>query len=901
MEALRQDDPGRFGPYTVLARLRETAASVLYLARGETAQDLVVVTAARPELAALPAFRHRFDAEARIADRLAGGWVAEVLEVPADGSGEDDRPWTASAYVPALTLTEAIGTVGPLPERAVRILGAGIAETLSRVHATGTVFQGLSPRTVLLAEDGPWLTAFGPLGAAAEAEAGPGGGLSVRLGHLTPEQLAGEAAGPASDLFVLGLLLAYAATGNTPLADAERIARGEPELGDVPEALRDLVARCLAKDPAARPGAGTVAAELALEGAAGLAAGGWLPGRLSAAVAAQGVRAGRLAAGAEPGEPVPAPVNESVSVKNVSVENPVPDHNPASDENPSGAQGANAPKSYGDVWDAVAPAPPPPPIQDAVPGVSDAVPHHQAPPPPAWQQPTVAAPGPVPSTPAPPPDTHTTQLKAIGGPAAPWPNPGTYEQQPYGQAAPPPQPLPVPLPPAPIPHIAPPAEPRRGGMGRRGLLIGAAAGVAGLLAGGGTLYALTSGDDDKPKDDPKPAPTTAGPSLSGVAPQPHWIYTHPADEPLPLTAALWNDRLLVLTDQSHVSAVDLRTGRRLWENADGAKGQAALAAGEEHCFVAGPSEFLWLSAKDGRVAHRVAYADGFEDAPDLSVRTLVGSAGTTIWFTGSHKATVKAPAPKKGEKPGKDKQVVRSHLFAYDVVGRKELWRTPVPNGRGPIAPVFRLIAVRPDAVIVRQDHLTLTPAALKAAKKKGVFRSFDRETGKAQWSRRFGSVTLDGAAVGDAEGVLYAANGTGLRAFETPAGKAKWTLKGTGKTAFGPSVVTGDLLHTTNSNQEVGAVDRRNGKLKWRRSTESAESKAPAVTVTKSGDTVFAAGYGQVTAFSGADGRRLWKFQDIGNQDPGGETVKAGYQVLTYGKTAIVRRGRTVYAFPVA
>lgn len=82
MEAPRQDDPGRFGPYTVLARLRETASSVQYLARGEAGTDLVVVTAARPALAALPAFRRRFEAETRIADRLAGGWVAELLETP---------------------------------------------------------------------------------------------------------------------------------------------------------------------------------------------------------------------------------------------------------------------------------------------------------------------------------------------------------------------------------------------------------------------------------------------------------------------------------------------------------------------------------------------------------------------------------------------------------------------------------------------------------------------------------------------------------------------------------------------------------------------------------------------------------------------------------------------------
>ncbi|MEU2249873.1 PQQ-binding-like beta-propeller repeat protein [Streptomyces sp. NPDC019224] len=913
MEAPRQDEPRRFGPYTVLARVRETAAAVQYLAHGADGRDLVVVTAARPALAALPAFRHRFEAEARIADRLAGGWVEELTGSGTDGSGTDEVPWTASAYVPALTLAEAIEAVGPLPERAVRILGAGIAEVLSRVHATGAVLHGLTPGTVLLAEDGPRLTAFGPLGAAAEAERGPGGGLSVRLGYLTPEQLAGEKAGPASDLFVLGLLLAYAATGTTPLADgppaeaAERIAQAAPELGGVPAELRDLVARCLAKDPADRPSAGTVAAELALEGAAALAAGGWLPDRLSAAVAAQGVRAGQAAAGA-------APPEKSLSVEKASVENPVSDQYPVSDENPSDARGAHAPKSYGDVWDAVAPAPRPPAPE---PGIQDAVPPHHAPAPvPEWQQPAVAG-GTVPDASAPIPDTRTTQLGAIGhqgqraqqSPQAPWPDQSAYgypQPQPQPsyphQAVQPPQPLPVPLPPAPVPNAAPPAEPRRTGVSRRGLLFGVVGGVAGLLVGGGTLYAVTSGDDDKPGPAPEPAPpSSAGPSVAGVAPTPRWIYNHPASEPVPLTAALVKDRLLVLTDDSHVSAVDLRTGRRVWENADGAKGQAALAAGDDLCFVAGPSEFLWFSSKDGKVTHRVAYADGFEGAPDLSVRTLVGSAGSAIWFTGSHKATVKAPKPKKGEKPGKDRQVVKSYLFGYDIVQRKELWRTPVPSGRGPIAPVFRLIAIRPDAIVVRQDSRTLAPAALKAAKKKGVFRSFDRETGKAQWSRRFGNVALDGAAVGDEEGTIYAADGANLRAFETPAGKAKWTLKGTRGSVFGPSLPSGDLLYTTNRNQEVGAVDPETGKPKWRRSTEAAGEKAPVVSVSGSGNTVLAADPGQVTAFSAADGKRLWKFQDIGNQEPAGETVTAGYQVLAYDRTAVVRRGRTVYAFPVA
>ncbi|KAA6199256.1 protein kinase, partial [Streptomyces parvus] len=299
MEALRQDDPRRFGRFTALARFDEGASAVRYVARDLASGESALITAARPELAAVPVFSRRFQAEARTAERLAGGWVAPPLdpgdtaETPAD---EAEPLWTAAGYVPALPLAEAISIAGPLPERALRILGAGIAEILSRVHAAGSVLQGLAPGTVLLAADGPRLTAFGPLGAAASAEARPGGQLSVRLGYLTPEQIEGKEVSAASDLFVLGLLLAYAATGTTPFTEGpaeeatRRIAEGEPELDAVPEELRELIANCLAKDPDQRPTAGTVAAELALEGAAGLARGGWLPEPLAAAVADQEAR-----------------------------------------------------------------------------------------------------------------------------------------------------------------------------------------------------------------------------------------------------------------------------------------------------------------------------------------------------------------------------------------------------------------------------------------------------------------------------------------------------------------------------------------------------------------------------------------------------------------------------------
>ncbi|MFJ8855071.1 PQQ-binding-like beta-propeller repeat protein [Streptomyces sp. NPDC102437] len=880
MEALRQDDPRRFGPYTVLARVRETASAVQYLAHVAASPDAVVITAARPELAALPAFRRRFQAEARTADRLTGGWVQPQPVGPEDATDEatdEDLLWTAGPYVPALTLAEAIEATGPLPERAVRILGAGIAETLSRVHATGAVLQGLAPRTVLLAGEGPRLTAFGPLGAAAAAEARSGGQLSVRLGYLTPEQVTGEEPGPASDLFVLGLLLAYAATGTTPLADgpaaegAERIARTAPELGAVPEELRDLIARCLEKDPADRPSAAAVATELALEGAAGLAKGGWLPEALAAAVAEQGAWARETVAAGVDGPPA-----ESAEGTVAPADAPV--------DAPPGEPVDSPPGAPADGAEAVEPLPLPDTRTAQFGNLARRAPGTDRPttqlsvPPELTGRPADPAPGPLPSGPA--------------GPASALPG-GV-------PAVPPPMVAPAPLP---IPagrsalSAARPASPA---AGRRTLLIGLAAGAAGLIAGGGGALALGGGDGTS--DDPKPAPSHGGPAVAGLPPQPRWVYTHPAAEPAPLTAAVWNDRLLVLTGKNGATAVDLRTGRRAWQNADAAGGEAALPAGKDLCFVATPSGFLWLSPKDGKPAHRVEHAALSPQTPKLSAPAFVGASGPVIWFTGSETVTVKAPPPKKGKKRGKDKQVVRAYLFAYDIVRREQLWRAPVPAGRAPGTPVHRLIAVGENDLVVRQSPATLTPGDVRAAKGKAVFRSFDRRTGKALWTKQFGTVAPDAAAMGDDQGLLYAAVGDDLQAFETPAGKPKWTLNGTSGTPYGTPVATGAVLHTTNRNQEVGAVERETGRLRWRRSTEAAiGTAAPAVTLSTTGRTLLASDGSQVTVFAAEDGRRLWKFQDIGTQDPKGPTVTAPYRVLTSGRTAVVQRDRIFYAFPVA
>ncbi|MCX4674279.1 PQQ-binding-like beta-propeller repeat protein [Streptomyces sp. NBC_01433] len=897
MEALRQDDPRHFGRYTVLARFREGAAAVQYLARETGADERAVITAARPALAEVPAFRRRFRSEARTAERLAGGWVTPPLDIRVtrdDGTDstaeEPDALWTATGYVPALTLSEAIGLAGPLPERAVRILGAGIAEILSRVHAGGAVLQGLAPGTVLLAEDGPRLTAFGPLGAAASAEA-RGGQLSVRLGYLTPEQAEGGEAGAPSDLFVLGLLLAYAATGTAPFADgppeeaADRIAHADPELGAVPEGLRELIAGCLAKDPDQRPSAGSVAAELALEGAAGLARGGWLPERLSAAVADQEARVRGLEAPVEAAAEADGPEDAVVVARGADVAAPAAPSGAAAGSVAAAAAGSGSDSGSG-VGVGVgeedrgttrflgtvsgAPRTDHPTTQLAVPRELTAAAPAAAQAPPALPAPSPAAPyqhhrgGPAPYAAA-----------ALPGAAAP--------------AATPMVSLPLP-PPAPAP--APTAS-------RRALLITAGAAAAGLIVGGGAV-ALLGSDDSPSADDDKPAPDRPR-TLPGQAPEPRWTYAHPDSESTPLTTALWQDKLLVLTSESQATGVDLRTGKRVWQRADAAKGQTALAAGEDLCFVASPTEFLWLSPEDGAVKHRVRYVDQFTGVPDLTVGRITGQSGPVIWFTGSNTVTVKAPKPKKGKKPGKDKQVVQAYFFAYDIVRRKELWRTAVPAGRAPGTPSYQLVAERSADLLVRQDAATLTPADVRSAKGRGTIRSFDQKTGKLLWAKQYGAVAPGAGVLGDEDGRLYGAVGTNLQAFEADTAKPVWVLNGGTGSVYGTPVVAGPLLHTTNRSQEVGAVQRETGRLVWRRSTEvPLGGNAPAITLSASEKTLIAADASQVTVFSAADGRRLWKFQDIGAQDPKGATVTAPYRTLTAKKTVVVQRDRTFHSFPV-
>jgi serine/threonine protein kinase/DNA-binding beta-propeller fold protein YncE len=255
MEALQPGDPGKVGHYRLIGRLGEGGMGRVYLGLSPGGRQ-VAVKLIHPGQAG-PQFRERFAREIEAARRVGGFHTAPVVD--ADPAG--DPPWMVTAYIPGPALNEAVLERGPFGLMKARTLGAGLAEGLAAIHACGLVHRDLKPSNVILAEDGPRIIDFG-IARAAEASRMTTAGLVVgTYSYMSPEQVAGEVAGPASDVFSLGCTLAFAVTARAPFGDesivsvVRRISSEPPDLAGVPEeyGFRQLLSECLAKRPDDRP------------------------------------------------------------------------------------------------------------------------------------------------------------------------------------------------------------------------------------------------------------------------------------------------------------------------------------------------------------------------------------------------------------------------------------------------------------------------------------------------------------------------------------------------------------------------------------------------------------------------------------------------------------------------
>ncbi|MCW7990574.1 serine/threonine protein kinase, partial [Streptomyces platensis subsp. clarensis] len=288
MRPLDAQDPARIGDYRLLGRLGQGGMGRVFLARSDRGRT-VAVKLVHSELAGEEEFRARFRREVRAAQQVGGEWTAPVL----DADTEAGTPWVATGYIAGPSLQRVVGGGTPLPERSVRILAAGLARALGAIHAAGIIHRDLKPSNVLLTIDGPRVIDFG-IARALEAVTGNGvtrTGASVGSpGFMSPEQVRGEPLTPACDVFSLGSVLAFAATGRQPFGTDNsiahalmfRIAQEEPDLSALPDGLRELVAGCLAKDPEQRPTPEELVAQAERGGGPAADDEPWLPGALVA-------------------------------------------------------------------------------------------------------------------------------------------------------------------------------------------------------------------------------------------------------------------------------------------------------------------------------------------------------------------------------------------------------------------------------------------------------------------------------------------------------------------------------------------------------------------------------------------------------------------------------------------
>jgi serine/threonine protein kinase len=269
MKPLGPDDPKKIGRYELFCLLGEGGMGRVYLGNSPGGRP-VAVKVIQPEHARDPDFLARFRSEVAAAKKVSGAYTASVVKAEPD----DNPPWLATEFVAGPSLADAVATIGRLPVDAVWQLAAGLVEALQEVHGCDLVHRDLKPGNVLLAANGPKVIDFG----ISRAVSGPGltrtgqtrtgqhtgtgtGGGYGTPGFMSPEQFYGYRVGPASDIYALGRVVAYAATGSGAVANSLGLV-APAGLAEIPVELRGLVARCMALRPEDRPTLGQLLDEV---------------------------------------------------------------------------------------------------------------------------------------------------------------------------------------------------------------------------------------------------------------------------------------------------------------------------------------------------------------------------------------------------------------------------------------------------------------------------------------------------------------------------------------------------------------------------------------------------------------------------------------------------------------
>lgn len=246
-------DPRRVGPWTIHSRLGAGGMGVVYHATRDDRHAALKVI--RPGLLDAPATRDRFRREVAILRTVRDLHICQFL----DADLESEPAWLALEYLSGPVLREEVAEHGPLALDEWWEVARGLAQALSVLEIHRITHRDLKPGNVILNERGPVLIDFGIAHPEDATQLTATGLVTGSPAWLAPEQANLDATGPATDVFTLGSLLAYAATGRPPFGEGASVAvlmsiiKKEPDLEGIDPERTALLRRMLSKDPSARP------------------------------------------------------------------------------------------------------------------------------------------------------------------------------------------------------------------------------------------------------------------------------------------------------------------------------------------------------------------------------------------------------------------------------------------------------------------------------------------------------------------------------------------------------------------------------------------------------------------------------------------------------------------------